>query len=326
MADKKAFSPDDAGQAPLAPLDPHGSRRRTALKCMAWAGTGVVWTLAGGVPASRLIGSADAAENHSRAFSFVQISDSHIGFNKDPNVEPTSTLQQAIANVQSMPVRPAFMIHTGDISHLSKPAEFDTASEIIGAARLDVHYVPGEHDVLSEGGQSYFDRFSKAGAPKWYSFDQGGVHFIGLVNVLDLHGGGLGFLGDEQLAWLERDLKSRSSSTPLVVFAHIPLWSLYPEWGWGTDDSARALAMMKRFGSVTVLNGHVHQVAQKVEGEINFYTALSTAFPQPAPGSAPGPGPMKVPADTLRTLLGVRSVNFVPGQADLAVVDTRLSA
>lgn len=317
---KKPVLPDPAG----LPLNPG---RRTALSCMAWAGAGVVWTLSGGVPGSALIGgSAQAAETDRQAFSFVQISDSHIGFSKDPNLDPASTLQQAIAQVQGMPSRPAFMIHTGDISHLSKPGEFDTAAQIIGDSRLDVHYVPGEHDVLTEGGDAYFERFAKGRATKWYSFDQGGVHFIGLVNVIDLHGGGLGFLGDDQLAWLEQDLKARTSSTPIVVFAHIPLWSLYPAWGWGTDDSARALVMLRRFGSVTVLNGHVHQVAQKVEGEINFYTALSTAFPQPAPGTAPGPGPMKVPADTLRSLLGVRAVNYVPGKRELAIVDTRLTA
>nr|WP_246257532.1 metallophosphoesterase [Pararobbsia alpina] len=294
---------------------------------MAWAGAGMLWTLNGGVPGSRLIGaSAQAAELDRQAFSFVQISDSHIGFSKDPNLDPASTLREAVDKIHSMPVHPAFIIHTGDISHLSKPGEFDTATQIINSTRLDVHYVPGEHDVLIDNGDSYFERFAKQGDPKWYSFDQRGVHFIGLTNVLDLRGGGLGFLGDAQLAWLEKDLSARTSSTPLIVFAHIPLWSLYPAWGWGTDDSARALALMKRFGSVTVLNGHVHQIAQKVEGEISFYTAMSTAFPQPAPGTAPGPGPMKVPADTLRTLLGVRAVNYVPGRAELAIVDTRLSA
>ncbi|MDE1181016.1 metallophosphoesterase [Paraburkholderia sp.] len=296
---------------------------------MAWAGAGVVWTLSGGIPGSKLIngiGAAQAAENDRHAFSFVQISDSHIGFSKDPNLDPASTLEAAISKIQAMPSKPAFMIHTGDISHLSKPDEFDAASQIVNTARLDVHYVPGEHDVLVEGGQSYFERFGGRGKSKWYSFDQGGVHFVGLVNVLDLHGGGLGFLGDEQLGWLQQDLKPLSSSTPLVVFAHIPLWSLYPQWGWGTDDSARALSMMKRFGSVTVLNGHVHQVAQKVEGEMHFYSALSTAFPQPAPGAAAGPGPMKVPADTLRSMLGLRSVSYVPGQGELAIVDTRLAS
>ena len=307
-------------------LDEHGARRRTALTCMAWAGAGMLWTMSGGVPGSKLLGgSAQAAEVDRHAFSFVQISDSHIGFSKDPNLDPASTLQEAVDKIRTSSEKPAFMIHTGDISHLSKPGQFDTATQIIKSAGLDVHYVPGEHDVLVDDGNSYFERFSKPSDKKWYSFDQGGVHFIGLTNVLNLRGGGLGFLGDEQLAWLQQDLHARSASTPIVVFAHIPLWSLYPEWGWGTDDSARAMSLLKRFGSVTVLNGHIHQVAQKVEGEISFYTAMSTAFPQPAPGSAPGPGPMKVPADTLRKLLGVRTVNYVPGKAQLAVVDRRLS-
>jgi Icc protein len=327
MIDKKPNDLKSAHAPPPETLDEHGARRRTALSCMAWAGAGVLWTLNGGVPGSKLIGgSAQAAELDRQAFSFVQISDSHIGFSKDPNLDPAGTLREAVDKIHSMPVPPAFIIHTGDISHLSKPGEFDTATQIINSSRLDVHYVPGEHDVLVDNGDSYFERFAKPADPKWYSFDQGGVHFIGLTNVLDLRGGGLGFLGDEQLAWLQKDLSARTSSTPIVVFAHIPLWSLYPSWGWGTDDSARALGLLKRFGSVTVLNGHVHQVAQKVEGEISFYTAMSTAFPQPAPGTAPGPGPMKVPADTLRTLLGVRTVNYVPGQAELAIVDARLSA
>ncbi len=307
-------------------LGEHGAKRRTALSCMAWAGAGMLWTLSGGVPGSKLLGgTAQAAQVDRHAFSFVQVSDSHIGFSKDPNLDPASTLKEAVDTIRASNQKPAFMIHTGDISHLSKPGEFDTAAQIIGSAGLDVHYVPGEHDVLVDDGNAYFERFSKPADKKWYSFDQGGVHFIGLTNVLNMRGGGLGYLGDEQLAWLKQDLARRSSSTPLVVFAHIPLWSLYPQWGWGTDDSAQALSMMKRFGSVTVLNGHVHQVAQKVEGDISFYSAMSTAFPQPVPGTAAGPGPMKVPADTLRTLLGVRSVNYVPGHMELAVVDTRLS-
>jgi Icc protein len=318
---------DKTNVPPSETLSEHSTRRRTALSCMAWAGAGVLWTLSGGVPGSKLIGgSAQAAELDRQAFSFVQISDSHIGFSKDPNLNPASTLQEAVDKIRPMPVQPAFIVHTGDISHLSKPDEFDIATQIINGTGLDVHYVPGEHDVLIDDGNSYFERFARQTSRKWYSFDQGGVHFIGLTNVLDLRGGGLGFLGDAQLAWLEKDLSARTSSTPLVVFAHIPLWSLYPAWGWATDDSARALGLMKRFGSVTILNGHVHQVAQKVEGGISFYTAMSTAFPQPAPGTAPGPGPMKVSADTLRTLLGVRTVNYVPSHTELAVVDARLSA
>jgi 3',5'-cyclic AMP phosphodiesterase CpdA len=192
-------------------------------------------------------------------------------------------------------------------------------------ARLDVHYVPGEHDIIDDEVKLYRERYGRGtrGAG-WYSFDAGGVHFIGLVNVANLKAGGLGTLGPEQLAWLEDDLKGKSSSTPIVVFAHIPLWAVYPAWGWGTEDSGRALELMKSFGSITVLNGHIHQVMQKVEGNVAFHTARSTAFPQPTPGSAPSPGPMKVADDKLRGLLGVASVTFKQGEQRLAIIDQPL--
>jgi plastocyanin len=212
------------------------------------------------------------------------------------------------------------------VSQLSKPAEFDTASGIIQAAGLPVHYVPGEHDVIGDNGGAFFERFNGAADRKWYSFDHGGAHFVALVNVLDLKAGGFGQLGAQQLAWLEQDLKARSASTPIVVLGHMPLWSIYPEWGWGTDDAPQALSYLKRFGSVTVLNGHIHQVMQKVEGNIQFHTARSTAFPQPAPGTAPSPGPMKVPAEMLRSVLGVSSVTRHTHDRALAIVDDTLSA
>jgi 3',5'-cyclic AMP phosphodiesterase CpdA len=217
------------------------------------------------------------------------------------------------------------MIHTGDITHLSKPQEFDDADRIISQARLDVHYVPGEHDIIDDEQKLYRERYGRgAKGAGWYSFDANGVHFIGLVNVVDLKAGGLGNLGAEQLQWLENDIKGRSASTPIVVFAHIPLWVVYPQWGWGTEDGARALEFLKRFGSVTVLNGHIHQVMQKVEGNVAFHTARSTAFPQPEPGKAPSPGPMKVDDDKLRSVLGTASITFRPGQQRLAIVDTAL--
>jgi len=298
--------------------------RRTLLRCAAWGGAGVVWALKGGVPTSfGLIDPAAAAE--ARNLAFVQISDSHIGFSKDANPDPNATLAAAIEKVRALPNRGLFMLHTGDVSHLSKPEELDTAQRIIGAGGLDVHYVPGEHDVLVDNGSEFFARFNGAGDRKWYSFDALGAHFVALVNVLDLRAGGLGRLGDEQLEWLEKDLRGRSASTPLIVFAHMPLWNAYPEWGWGTDDSAQALGYVKRFGSVTVLNGHVHQVLQKVEGHVSFHTAMSTAFPQPAPGTAPSPGPMKVPAETLRSVLGVREITQMRGHGSLAVVDRTLA-
>jgi Icc protein len=135
----------------------------------------------------------------------------------------------------------------------------------------------------------------------------------------------MGKLGADQLEWLEDDLRGKSSSTPIVLFAHIPLWAVYPEWGWSTEDSAQALGYVKRFGSVTALNGHIHQVMQKVEGNVTFHTAMSTAFPQPAPGSAPAPGPMKVPAEKLRSVLGLASVQYLVKKHSLAVVDSTLA-
>jgi 3',5'-cyclic AMP phosphodiesterase CpdA len=284
----------------------------------------VLWTVAGGVPRSLgLVGEARAQT--ATGLTFLQISDSHVGFDKPANPNAAGTLEEAIEKVKALPVKPAFMLHTGDISHLSKPAEFDDADRIISQARLDVHYVPGEHDVIDEEVKLYRERYGRGtkGAG-WYSFDAEGVHFIGLVNVIDLKAGGLGNIGDEQLAWLANDLQRRSSSTPIVVFAHIPLWAVYPQWGWGTNDGARALDTLKRFGSVTVLNGHIHQIMQKVEGNVAFHTACSTAFPQPAPGTAPSPGPMKVDDAKLRSLLGIRNVTFNPGQQRLAIIDTPL--
>lgn len=300
--------------------------RRQALKCMLWAGTGVVWTMVGGVPRSALLGGTAQAATPSRDFSFVQISDSHIGFKNEANQDTPGTLQQAIDEVNRLKGDAALMIHTGDVSHLSKPEQFDTAEKIIAGAKLDTHFVPGEHDVLVDNGKPFFDRFTRGADKGWYSFDAQGVHFVGLNNVQDLKAGGMGGLGRDQLEWLERDLKGRSASQPIVVFAHVPLWTVYEKWGWGTDDGAQALAYLKRFGSVTVLNGHIHQIMQKVEGTIACHTARSTAFPQPAPGTAPGPGPMKVPADQLRAMLGVTKVAVVRGQHQLAIVDTPLSA
>jgi 3',5'-cyclic AMP phosphodiesterase CpdA len=301
-----------------------GVNRRKVLECMTWAGTGVLWTIAGGVPRSLgIIDAALAAEPST--LTFLQISDSHVGFDKPANPNVIGTLEQAIGKIKSLPAKPAFLIHTGDITHLSKPAEFDNADRIISQAGLEVHYVPGEHDIIDEEAKLYRERYGRdAKGAGWYSFDSSGVHFIGLVNVVDLKAGGLGNLGADQLEWLEDDLEGRSASTPIVVFAHIPLWTVYEQWGWGTQDGARALEYLRPFGSVTVLNGHIHQVMQKVEGNVAFHTAMSTAFPQPAPGTAPSPGPLKVADDKLRALLGISDINFVRGQQRLAIIDKPL--
>jgi 3',5'-cyclic AMP phosphodiesterase CpdA len=303
-----------------------GVNRRKVLECMTWVGTGVLWTIAGGVPHSLgIMGEAQAQE--AMGLTFLQISDSHVGFDKPANPNALGTLQEAVSKIIALPQKPAFMIHTGDISHLSLESQFDDADRIISQSKLDVHYVPGEHDFLDPEQKLYRDRYGRGtkGAG-WYSFDANGVHFIGLVNVVDLKAGGLGNLGNDQLEWLKADVKDRSASTPIVVFAHIPLWTIYPEWGWGTEDGAQALSYLKKFGSVTVLNGHIHQVMQKVEGNVTFHTARSTAFPQPAPGAAPSLGPMKVKDDKLRTMLGTASITFKQNEQRLAIIDTPLKA
>lgn len=306
-----------------------GLDRRGFLECMAWAGTGMLWTVSGGLLGSSLLASrAGAAEAGGTGFSFVQISDSHIGFSRDGvNTDVVGTLKEAIARINALPQAPDFVLHTGDLTHLAAADEFDTLNELLKSVKTrQIFYVPGEHDVTGDNGKLYLDRFGKGALGHgWHSFDHRGVHFIGLVNVVDIQQNGLGALGAEQLAWLEADLKDRSSETPVVVFAHIPLWSVYPQWGWGTDDASQALALLKRFGSVTVLNGHIHQTMKKVEGRVVFHTARSTAFPQPEPGQAPKPGPMKVDAGKLRDYLGVTDVNYADVNSPLAIVDTKLS-
>ena len=309
-------------------LTEDGIDRRGFLKCMAWAGTATVWGLSGGIPTSFRLNTLNSlTESQRKSVFFAQISDSHIGFNKEANKDVTATLQEAVGKLNSLPQRPALVLHTGDITQLAKSDEFDTANEVLKSVKTDrIFYVPGEHDVASDNGASYLQRYGKnTRGGGWYSFDHSGVHFVGLVNVLNLKAGGLGSLGAEQIAWLKRDVSGLSSSTPIVLFAHVPLWTVYPEWGWGTDDSEQALALVKRFGSVTVLNGHIHQIMQKVEGNVSFHTAMSTAFPQPTPGTAPAPGPMKVDPERLKSVLGIADVTFVPGRSALAVVDATLS-
>jgi hypothetical protein len=303
-----------------------GIDRRNFLSCMAWAGTGLLWTMAGGVPTSKLFAAtAGGRSAHAAAgFSFVQISDSHIGFNKAANQDVTGTMKLALDKINALDVRPDLLLHTGDITHSAKPAEFDTAQQMIqGVKAGGTFYVPGEHDIASDDGAMYLERFGKGTLGRgWSSFSHKGVHFIGLNNCQQVDA--MGKLGDDQLKWLKADLASLPASTPIVIFAHIPLWMVYPEWGWGTPDAAEALTYLKRFGSVTVLNGHIHQVVQKVEGNVAFHTATSTAFPQPAPGSAPHAGPMVVPAGKLKSVLGITEVKYVGRHRPLAIVDSSL--
>jgi hypothetical protein len=311
------------------PISNDGIDRRNFLSCMAWAGTGLLWTMAGGVPTSKLFAAAAAPGGAAHApsgsgFSFVQISDSHIGFNKAANQDVTGTLKLALDKINTLAAPPDLLLHTGDITHASKPAEFDTAQQLIKSVKAgETFYVPGEHDIATDDGAMYRERFGKGAQGRgWYSFTHKGVHFIGLNNCQQVDA--MGKMGDDQLRWLKADLTSLSTSTPIVIFAHIPLWMVYPEWGWGTPDAAEALTYLKRFGSVTVLNGHIHQVVQKVEGNVAFHTAASTAFPQPAPGSAPHAGPMVVPASKLKSVLGITEVRYIARHSHLAIVDSSL--
>jgi Icc protein len=312
-----------------------GVDRRGFLKCMAWAGTGIIWTVSGGILGCQRVGTqqpanpaaATEAPAPTTDFTFVQISDSHIGFSRPPNTNVAETLRQAVGRINALQERPALLLHTGDLTHLAKPEEFDTCDQVLREARAgEVYCVPGEHDVFTDSARLYLERYGRGTRGMgWRSFDYHGVHFIGLVNVMNLQGTGLGVLGREQLDWLRQDVAGLGDSTPIVVFAHVPLWTVYQQWGWGTEDSAQALALLRRFGSVTVLNGHIHQILQKVEGNVTFHTARSTAFPQPEPGTAPSPGPMRdVPAGRLRSLLGITRVAYVERNHSLATTDSTL--
>jgi hypothetical protein len=310
--------------------DPIVPARRRALRCLAFGGAGTLFTLAGGVltPVDLALALTDRTSAAAAGVPlFVQISDTHIGFNKDANPDVAATVRQTIELVNAMPVSPALVLHTGDITHLSRPEEFDTAAQLLSQLRVtELHTTPGEHDVADASVTEYFNRYGQASDRRgYYSFDHRGVHFISLINVLNFKANGLGALGQPQLEWLEADLKGRSASTPIVVFAHMPLWTIYEPWGWGTADADQAMGYLRRFGSVTVLNGHIHQIVQKVEGHITFHTARSSAYPQPAPGDGPGPGPLKVASDQLPKMLGVSSVTVQRHPNALVVTDRTLA-
>jgi len=295
--------------------------RSKFLECMAWCGTGVAYAVAGPGIIGRAL--ADPAPRGIAGATFVQISDTHVGFHGEANTDVLATFQQAIDKINALPTRPEFVMHTGDLSHLSKPEQFDTVKQMLGTIKTGAIYaVPGEHDIIDDRGALYFKMFGH-GAKPWYSFDAAGVHALALTNVLDIKAGG--YLGRDQLEWARADLAKQRTNTPIVVFAHIPLYAVYPQWGWTTDDYLELLSMLRRFDSVTVLNGHIHQVLSKVDGKITFFTADSTAFPQPKPGNAPKPGPMKVPAGQLSQLLGIRTVSLQPVSGMIAVADESLA-
>ena len=292
-------------------------RRRNFMHHVGWTGLGILWTVgANGLLESCQVGDTTAQKQSATSLSFVQISDSHLGFHQPANEHVEATLQKAINSINSLPTPPAFVVHTGDITQLSKPAQFDQAKQLLAQLKVPLFTLPGEHDVIGDGGQAYSEAFSqkekKEGLEAW---DQSGVHYVSLTNVLDFGGSGNGKLGQAQIDVLAKDLAAQKSDTPLVIFSHIPLYDLYPQWGWATADWASARSLLSRFSAVTVLSGHIHQVIQHTEGKISFSTATATAFPLPSPGHGDHPNPVKLPENALLAELGFRTVEIVPGQA-----------
>ena len=284
-------------------------KRRDFVEHVGWTGAGIAWALSpGGIFTAKAVAAGSAAMNGP---FFVQISDSHIGFDKAANTDVIGTLRTAVNAINALPTQPNFVMHTGDITHLSKPAQFAAAKQVLGTLRAPLITIPGEHDVLGSTFAAYNDAFpnkTKQTTTQWFSWDEGGVHYVALVNVFNFET--MGLLGNDQLAWLQNDLAAVAKATPVVVFGHVPLYALYPEWGWTTQDGSKALAMLTRFDHVTVLNGHIHQVITHQEGNIRFATADATAYPQPKPGTAPKPGPVTLPPDQLLHAIGYRTVEM----------------
>ena len=305
--------------------DPNTMSRRQLIRHTAWFGAAVGFAVVGGEVISHVGGTAVAEHAQGRpTLRFAQVSDSHLGFSGPPNPNVTDTFGSAIDRINNLGYAPDFVIHTGDITHLSSPDQFDQAKQMLSGLKTPhVFTVPGEHDSVDDAGQKYrsvFGAGSRGGG--WYSFDIAGVHVIALVNTLNLKK--LGHLGADQLEFVEKDVAGLSSDTPIIVISHIPLFAMYPDWGWGTDDAVTALGYLRRFSSVTCLNGHVHQLFSKTEGNVTFYSGTTTAYPLPHPGDGTAPKPVTLPAGKLRDALGIREVSYTKGQSSLALKETKL--
>jgi 3',5'-cyclic-AMP phosphodiesterase len=292
-------------------------QRRKFIEHVSWTGLGIAWAVgANGLFTACQVEEPTAQKSSTASpFSFVQISDTHIGFHKPANEHVTDTLQKTINAINALLAPPAFVVHTGDISHLSKPEEFDLAKQLLSQLKVPLFTLPGEHDTIGDRGKAYEEAFPRKDVREGLqSWDQAGIHFVSLTNVLDFGTTGSGKLGQAQLDVLAKDLAGQKPDTPLVIFSHIPLYDLYPKWGWATADSAQLLSLLARFASVTVLTGHIHQVIEHSEGNIRFHTATTTAYPLPAPGHGEKPAPVNLPKNSLLAAIGFRTVEVIAGK------------
>jgi len=223
-------------------------------------------------------------------FFFVQLSDTHWGYEGAANPQARTTLSRAIAAVNALPVDPDFIVFTGDLTHLTLDASVRRQrlaqfKEQAATLRVrNVRYLPGEHDASADRGEAYRELFGET----HYTFDHKGIHFIALDNVSDPAGA----LGDEQLQWLAADLARTDPQVPVIVLTHRPLFDLQPQWGWSTRDGARALELLQARKHVTVFYGHIHQEHHQQTGNVAHHSASSLIFPLPAPGSGPDHKPL----------------------------------
>jgi plastocyanin/predicted phosphodiesterase len=239
-------------------------------------------------------------------FFFLQLSDTHWGFKGPPNPEADVTLKKTVATINAAAHKPDFIVFTGDLTHTTddpavRRARMTEFKQIV--SELDVkalRFMPGEHDASLDAGAAYREQFGET----HYAFDHKGIHFVALDNVSDPKAA----LGDAQLAWLEKDLERIPRDTPIVVFAHRPLFDLYPAWDWSTSDGAKAVAILSEYPNVTVFYGHIHQEHHQMTGRIAHHSARSLIFPLPAPGSAPKRAPLPWDPASPTHGIGFRSV------------------
>ena len=249
-----------------------------------------------------------AVPQNEQEFSFVQLSDTHWGFDT-PAVNPdfAGTLKKAIADVNALKTQPDFVVFTGDLTHTTDSNEtrrtrMTEFKEIIKGLRVqEVHFLPGEHDAGLDNGKAFQEFFG----PTHWTFDHKGVHFIALDNVSDPRAQ----LGEEQLKWLEADLQKLDKTQRIVVFTHRPLFDLAPDWDWATRDGAKALTLLAPYQNVTVFYGHIHQINNHTEGHIDLHSAMGLMYPLPAPHSVPKKAP--IPWDPAQPYkgLGFRQVD-----------------